>query len=157
MKNKAPYKPVQHRELIIAVVVAALYAPTVYADCGKNKILFSCPTIKGKKIEVCDSGKTIDYSFGKAQKKPEIAIKIPREKASTFQWAGIGRYESYAIDIPNGKATYNVFWGVDRLSDEHAVEAGVNVLIDQKLMTTVNCSGENIVNNIQGVNLKATE
>jgi len=157
MKNKALYKPAQHRLLITAAVVAALCAPTVYADCGKNKTLFSCPTIKGKKIEVCDSKKTIDYSFGKAQKKPEIVIKIPREKVSTFQWAGIGRYESYTIDIPNGNVTYNVFWSVDRLSEDHPVEAGVNVLTDQNLLTTVNCSGEDIVNNIQGVNLKAAE
>jgi hypothetical protein len=143
--------------VIIPVVVAALCTSIVYADCGSSKTLFSCTTVKGKQIEVCDSGKTIDYSFGKAQKKPEIAIKVPREQASTFQWAGVGRSESYAIDIPNGKSTYNVFWGVDRLSDDHPVEAGVNVFIDKKLATTVNCATKGLVNNIQGVALKASE
>lgn len=145
------------KTIIIPVVIATLWASNVYANCGSSKTLFSCTTIKGKQIEVCDSEKTIDYSFGKANEKPEIAIKVPRDKVSTFQWAGVGRSESYAVDIPNGTAVYNVFWGVDRLSDEHPIEAGVNVLIDKKLVTTVNCSGKDVVSNLEGVKLKATE
>lgn len=143
--------------IVIVPVLATLFATNVYASCEGGKTLFSCTTTKGKKIGVCDSGKTIDYSFGKPQGKPEIAIKVPRDQASTFQWAGVGSTESYALDIPNGKATYNVFWGMDRLTDAHAVEAGVNVLIDKNLVTTVKCSGKDVVNNIEGVKLKATE
>lgn len=143
--------------IVIMRVVTALFVSNVYANCGTSKTLFSCTTTKGKQIEVCDAEKTIDYSFGKAQQKPEIAIKVPRDNASTFQWAGVGRTESYTIDIPNGKTVYNVFWGVDRLSDEHTVEAGVNVLIDENLVTTVNCAGNDIVSNIEGVKLKPTE
>ncbi|OYV18842.1 MAG: hypothetical protein CG439_1123, partial [Methylococcaceae bacterium NSP1-2] len=52
---------------------------------------------------------------------------------------------------------YNVFWSADRFSDEHAIEAGVNVLINNELVTTVNCAGENIVNNLEGIDLKPTE
>jgi hypothetical protein len=119
--------------------------------------VFSCLTSKGKQIEVCDAGKTIDYSFGKPQGKPEIEVKVARDNASTFQWAGIGSSMSYAVDIPNGKTTYNVFWSADRLSEQHAIEAGVNVLINKELVTTVNCASENIINNIEGVDLKPTE
>jgi hypothetical protein len=143
--------------IVIVPVLAALFSTNVYAKCEGGKTLFFCTTVKGKQIEVCDSEKTIDYSFGKPQEKPEIDIKVPRDQASTFQWAGVGSSESYAIDIPNGKATYNVFWGVDRLTDAHAIEAGVNVLMDKNLVTTVKCSGKDVVNNIEGVKLKATE
>lgn len=142
--------------IVIVPVLTALFATNVYAKCVGSKTLFFCTTVKGKQIEVCDSGKTIDYSFGKPAGKPEIAVKVPRDLASTSQWAGIGRAESYAVDIPNGKATYNVFWSVDRLTDEHAIEAGVNVLINNNLVTTVNC-GKDVVSNLEGVKLKPTE
>lgn len=144
---------------IIAImpVLAALFATNVYASCEGSKTVFSCLTSKGKQIEVCDAGKTVDYSFGKPKAKPEIEVKVARDKASTFQWAGMGSSMTYAVDIPNGKTTYNVFWSVDRLSDEHAIEAGVNVLINKELVTTVNCAGENVVNNIEGIDLKPTE
>jgi hypothetical protein len=143
--------------IVIVPLLSTLFAANVYAKCEGSKTLFSCITTKGKQIEVCDAGKTIDYSFGKPQGKPEIEVKVARDKASTFQWAGVGRTESYAIDIPNGKTTYNVFWGVDRLTEEHAIEAGVNVLINKELVTTVNCSGKDVVSNLEGVKLKPTE
>lgn len=143
--------------IVIIPVLAALFTSNVYAKCEQSKTLFSCITTKGKQIEVCDAGKTISYSFGKPQQKPEIAVQVPRELASTYQWAGVGRTISYAVDIPNGKATYSVFYGVDRLTEDHAIEAGVNVLINNELVTTVNCSGKDIVSNLEGVDLKPTE
>ena len=143
--------------IVIVPVLVTLFAANVYAGCEGGKTVFSCSTIKGKQIEVCDMEKTIDYSFGKPQEKSEIAIKIPREQASTFQWAGIGSSISYAVDIPNKNTTYNVFWSADRMSEEHGIEAGVNVLINKELVTTVKCADKNIVNNLEGVNLKPTE
>lgn len=84
-------------------------------------------------------------------------VKASRDQASTYQWAGVGRSMSYAVDIPNGNTIYNVFWGVDRLTEEHAIEAGVNVFINKDLVATVNCSGKDVISNIEGVNLKPTE
>ena len=143
--------------IVIVPVLAALFTANVYAECKNSKTVFSCTTTKGKQIEVCDADKTIDYSFGKAQGKPEISIQVPRDQASTFQWAGIGSSISYAVDIPNKNTTYNVFWNADKNSEDHPVEAGVNVLVNKELVATVNCSGKDIVNNIEGVNLKPTE
>ena len=129
------------------------------ADCETgSKTVFSCVTGKGKVIEVCDSVKTIDYSFGKPKSKPEIVVRVPRNEASTTQWQGIGRYESYSVEIPNGKTLYSVFWSADKLSETHAVEAGVNVEVNQNLVATVKCAGEkHITQHIEGLNLKATE
>ncbi len=143
---------------IIPTIAAVLFASSSYAKCeGGSKTVFFCMTAKGKQIEVCDAGKTIEYSFGKPQGKPEIIVKIPRKQASTSQWAGMGRYMSYAVDIPKGNTTYNVFWGADRLTDEHAIEAGVNVVINNKMEATVKCSGKNIEQDLEGIDLKPTE
>lgn len=140
---------------VLIPVMAVLFSPCLYAKCEKNsKTLFSCLTAKGKQIEVCDAGKTISYSFGKPQKKPEIVVTVLRDQASTSQWNGVGRYYSYSVDIPNGETVYNVFFSVDRLGDEHAIEAGVNVLIKNKLAATVNCAGKNITHDLEGLNLK---
>jgi len=123
-----------------------------------NKTVFSCLTAKGKLIQVCDSDKTIDYSFGKPGLSPEIIVLAPRSAASTFQWQGVGRYLSYTVEVPNGNTTYSVFWGADRLADAHPIEAGVNVEVNKKLIATVKCVGEkHIVQNIEGIDLKPIE
>ncbi len=136
-----------------------LFTNLVFAACPSgSKTLFFCNTQKAnKQIEVCDTGKTISYSFGKKGQKPELAISVPRSQASTYQWQGIGRYISYAVDIPNGDYNYNVFWSVDRITEEHAVEAGVNVEKKDKLLTTVYCQEKGLINNLEGVKLKASE
>ena len=47
--------------------------------CFIANTIFSCTTTKGKVVEVCDSGKTTDYSFGKKGTKPELALSVPRD------------------------------------------------------------------------------
>lgn len=144
--------------LSIGVSCLLLSNLAVAACPSGSETLFFCHTKKAnKQIEVCDAGKTISYSFGKKGQKPELAISVPRSQASTFQWQGIGRYISYAVNIPNGDYNYNVFWGVDRLTDEHAVEAGVNVEKKGELLTTVYCQEKGLINNLEGVKLKAAE
>lgn len=139
----------------IISVMAMLFSSAIHAKCEKNsKTLFSCLTAKSKQIEVCDAGKTIVYSFGRPHVKPEIVVTVLRDQATTSQWNGVGRYLSYAVDIPNGETVYNVFFSADRLSNEHAIEAGVNVLVKNNLAATVHCSGKNITNNLQGLDLK---
>ena len=120
-----------------------------------SKTVFSCQTAKGKVIQVCDAGKTIDYSFGKPELAPELVVRAPRGEASTFQWQGIGRYISYSVSIPNGNTVYSVFWSLDKLSESRATEAGVNVEVNNKLVATVLCAdAKSIVQNIEGIHLK---
>jgi hypothetical protein len=135
------------------------FTPRAFAACGKDeKTVFSCLTQKGKLIEVCDAGKTINYSFAYPSSKPEILVNAPRNRATTTQWEGVGRYMSYSVNIPNDNTVYNIFWGVDRLSEEHPIEAGVNVEINKKLVATVKCASEkNITQNIEGIELKKAD
>lgn len=132
---------------------------TVLAACqSEQQTLFSCMTAKGKRIQLCDQQQTLEYSFGKPSLKPEIVVQVPRSAASTSQWPGVGRWMSYSVEIPNGKTVYSVFWGVDRLSEEHGIEAGVNVEVNGKHAATVKCGEEStIIQNMEGVDLKATE
>lgn len=142
-----------------ALITSLLLAPNAFAACSvDSNTLFYCQTKSvGKEITLCDAGKTISYAFGKKGKKPELAISVPRSEASTFQWQGIGRWMSYSVNIPNNGHVYNVFWGVDRLTDEHAIEAGVNVEKNGDVLATIYCQEKGLVSNLEGVDLKSAE
>lgn len=123
------------------------------AACAPKNLIFSCQTVKGKIIEVCDNKNTITYSFGKSGQTPEITVNAKRNKVTTYQWNGIGNWMSYSVNIPNGKTNYNVFFGVDRNDENHPIEAGVMVNIGDKTVATVKCAEDKITNNIEGVDL----
>ncbi|MFZ1389365.1 MAG: hypothetical protein WBP46_17425 [Thiolinea sp.] len=142
----------------VALITAVMMGHSAFAACAGSKTLFYCKTqTNNKQIELCDAGKTITYSFGKIGKKPELAIAVPRADASTWQWAGIGRTMSYSVNVPNGEYNYNVFWGVDRLEENHPIEAGVNVEQNGSLLVTVLCKEKGLISNLEGVNLKPAE
>lgn len=117
-------------------------------DAG-SKALFYCVAQKsGKVIELCDAGKTIGYSFGKPQSKPDIVLSVPRNQASTYQWDGMGR-ERYWVNIPNGDTVYSVF--------ADTIQSGVSVEVKGKHVATVICSEKSIENNLEGVKLKPAD
>jgi hypothetical protein len=131
---------------------------SAYAACDKNgRLLFACATANGKHIELCDYGETLAYVFGRSLAQPELALRVPRAQASTWQWQGVGRDESYSVDVPNGNTSYSVFWSRDRMTEKAALEAGVYVLVKQKLTATVKCLPESVQSHLQGVDLKPTQ
>lgn len=138
----------------MAVLAAALLAPTSHAACPSTT-LFSCATTKGKFVEVCDSGKTIDYAFGKKGAKPELALSIPRDAATTNQWAGVGRSVYYSVLIPNGNTVYEVFSSFDRI--DHEESAGIYVRIDDKDVATIQCKTDTVKSELEGVELRPVE
>src|ERR1035437_8895272 len=117
-----------------AIAVAALLvSPAVYANCeGKDKLLFACLTARGKQIEVCNFGKSIRYSYGKPNAKPEIVVIAPSDKVAGISWSGIGRYITNAVAIPNGNTIYQVSWSADKLQESDELEGGVEVIIKDK-------------------------
>ncbi len=139
--------------------LVALAPSLALAACEKGtETVFSCLTSRGKQIEVCDSGKTIDYSFGVPGRKPEIVVRALRKDASTRQWKGIGRNISYSVQVPNGNTVYDVFWGMDRLDDKHPDGGGVTVVINGREEASVHCaSGKPIVQNMEGIKLRELE
>ena len=141
-----------------AVLLMLLAPGLAAAACLRGEsTVFACQTVQGKRIEVCDAGRTLSYAFGRPG-RPEIVLRVPRAAASTWQWQGVGRYVSYAVNLPNGNTEYSVYWGMDRLSDEHEVEAGVHVSIDGRPAATVRCAPSAAVEqNIEGIDLRAAD
>jgi len=136
------------------MILAMICSHSALAACpNQSKTIFSCTTTNNKVIQVCDAGKTISYSFGKANVTPELAITVPRNKVTTYQWEGIGRYESYAINIPNGKTIYRVNDSIDKIEQKYT--AGVDVSSNDKLLATVECAAnKKVISKLQGINLR---
>lgn len=141
------------------LVVMLSATSAVYADCNAgDKRLFFCNTVNNKVIQLCDAGATINYSFGRPNTQPELALQVPRHLASTWQWQGVGRWMSYSVVVPNGNTRYQIFFSVDRLSDEHPIEAGVDVEIGGKHIVRVECRDDgHLVQNLEGVDLRPEE
>lgn len=138
-------------------LLLAFSAPALAAqECPPAaKLVFECLTEKGKRIQVCDAGHTLVYSFGKPEEKPEIIVQAPRPAVTTYQWPGMGRYMTYALDIPNGSTRYSVFWSQDKHSPGKGAEAGVDVENNDVHLATVKCAkNARIIQAIAGMNVK---
>ena len=118
-----------------------------------TKTIFSCMTEKGKRIELCDGGDKITYTFG-APNAPELSLKVDRASATTNQWEGFGSNMYYSVNLKNGKTNYAVFTNADKNSQEFT--AGVEVSNSAKSLAVVKCSGDGLYG-IEGIDLKKAD
>lgn len=119
-----------------------------------DSVIFSCNTTNKKNIRLTLQGNNLKYEFGTPGKSPDIAVSVPRSKTNYEPWNGIGSWMTSSVTIPNGDYSYQVFYGTNRMSDDHPVEAGVNVLrgVKQTYVNRVICSNKSrIVNNIDSL------
>ncbi|TQR65934.1 hypothetical protein [Acinetobacter sp. RF14B] len=142
---------------LLLLAVSATFSVGAWANCPtKTQTIFQCITTNNKTIQVCDAGKNIKYSFGKINQAPELAVAVLRNKVTTYQWEGIGRYENYSVNIPNGNHLYRVFSSIDKINQSHS--AGVEISRSGDLITTVDCApSKKIINNLIGVELQSED
>jgi len=141
---------IMNRMILALSILAGLTSTNIV----KANTIFSCVTTNNKKLEVNSFDKYIEYKFGQYLKNPELALSVPRDQASTWQWNGVGRDMSYSVTVPNGAYNYTVFFSVDRISDEHPVTSGVIIEVDQKIISTVYCLPNTLVQSLEGIDLK---
>ncbi|WP_050458222.1 hypothetical protein [Bordetella bronchiseptica] len=139
------------------IAAAGIITPfSAHAGCADGaKEVFFCQASKGRIIQVCDAGATIEYTFGKPL-KPDIMLAAARSAVTTRQWAGMGPM-SYDVRVPNGNTTYTVFWSFDR-DPSHEPDAGVIVEVNRKHVATVQClPTKSIRNGMEDINLPRSE
>ena len=142
--------------ILLAALAAVVLVPVAQAACQPNqKTVFRCTTAQGKAIELCDAGASIEYAFGRPQSKPEIVVSQPRASVTTYQWQGIGRTQSYTVNVPNGDTVYSVYDTYDSIDQKQ--ESGVVVEIKGRQVATVKCSGRDTVSHIQGITLRPAQ
>jgi len=140
------------KKLAVVFGILISVAPIVRADCGAmEKTLFSCLTSKGKLIEVCNLGETIQYSFGRPKSKPEITVLLPTSKVSGESCYTCGRYISNSVYIPNKDTIYIVSWSSDKIDTDVPLQGSVEVIINGKSKATIMCGSEPVVGNSEGI------
>ncbi|MGF1689364.1 hypothetical protein L4C36_22335 [Photobacterium japonica] len=140
-------------KLALYIGIAVTVTFTHFASAGT---IFSCDTSNNKKIEVQDLNHHIEYRFGRNLESPELTLSVIRDQASTWQWQGVGRHMNYSVTMPNGNTNYTVFFSVDRGSDEYPVTSGVIIEVNNKVIATVDCISDTLIQLLEGINLKAT-
>lgn len=140
--------------LLLTLLGAGCILPA-YADCNRGATqLFSCTIQKnGKRVELCDAGATIQYTFGKPGMNPEMALSVPRSQASTYQWEGFGRSMTYSVTVPNGATEYEVYSTTDKHSRSED-RAGIYVNQRGNQIAELVCVQSTVYNNMEGVKLK---
>ena len=139
----------------IIAVWLVVTVPVAQADCGATeKTLFSCLTKKGKQVEICNFGRTIRYSFGRPNDKPEISVVVPTKSVTGTSCYACGRYISNLVDISNGNVMYRVSWSGDKLDTDSPLEGGVEVFVNGESKAFIPCASEPTTNNTEGIEFK---
>lgn len=140
------------------LLLATLLLPaTALAACpAGQQTLFACTTTNAKQIQVCDAGRTIGYTFGRTGQRPELALNVPRHRASTYQWPGAGRTTTYSVTVPNGDTRYTVYSTFDRLADELDFQHGIDVHVGGKQVANLRCREDGLIDALEGVGLPQT-
>ncbi len=146
-----------HLSLLTLLALGAADAQAQATCPAGQDTLFACTTRNGKQVQVCDAGETINYRFGRPGKPPEMSLDVPRERASTWQWPGVGRTTTYSVTLPNGDTSYTVCSSFDRLADELEFEYGIHVEVRGRQVANLRCRGDDVIDNLEGVDLPAAE
>jgi hypothetical protein len=128
-------------------VAALLCSSTAYAACdGVGRTLFACATAQGNRVEVCEAGSRILYVFGEAGAQPQLVASVPRDQVLVTPWRAQGQMESVAMQIPYHEAVHVVHF--TRESPGAEPDAGVDVLIDRELKTSISCAAGQVANHL---------
>ncbi|MGZ8215878.1 hypothetical protein [Methylomagnum sp.] len=144
------------------LLISAFIATAAQAACDpKSENLFACTVKKsGKRVEVCATATAIQYSFGKPKAKPELALSVPKNQASTYQWEGFGRVMAYSVNLPNGEVEYRVYAGSEKATEENpdgTSFAGVHVVKNGQQIAEIQCVDGTVTAALEGLKLRRAE
>lgn len=131
-------------------------AKDVDATCIGSKTLFSCMTEKGKRVQFCQQGDTVTYSYG-PEGAPEITLNVKNSDVMSRLWDGMGSNEFNEVYVPNGDVIYMAYTSfIHPRGDEEAVAAtaGLTVLKNGKSVAEIKC-GKTYHSELEGIEFKA--
>jgi hypothetical protein len=137
--------PARSLRFTVPLISIALLVGNAWAACAQNATVFSCTTAREKRIEICETGDSLVYSFGHPNAKPEMSVRVKTAQAKASSWRGAVKWRFYAIDIPNGNTVYNIYFGTPPDAKNTTQEGGVNVLTADAVTATVTCNPSSIV------------
>ncbi|NJM83912.1 MAG: hypothetical protein HC844_16995 [Tabrizicola sp.] len=132
---------------LLALAIIAL--PSVAGAACRGDVVFDCD-MGAKTVEVCLSATTLTYEFGPPG-KPELTLSAPVQDAQYTPWPGIGSSIWETVMFLNDGVAYEVWYSVDRNTDEHAFTAGITVSQNEATIATLSCTPGTIVQNLSAI------
>ena len=89
-------------------LLTCLLPSAVFACEPGDKLVFGCPTDKGKQVKVCQGPTAIHYTYGKPDQPAELKLS---ENNQTFVWEhgeGVGSGAGDDLLFKNGATHYTV-------------------------------------------------
>tara|TARA_B100001057_G_scaffold142272_1_gene142002 strand:+ start:975 stop:2204 length:1230 start_codon:yes stop_codon:yes gene_type:complete len=106
--------------------------------------LFQCTFEKGTKIAtVCGAQGKARYRFGRKSKLPDLILQS-NLKDIYVPWMGVGRYMSENITFADKDVSYRVYTSLDRLSEDLELQAGIDVIVSNRIVASLTCDIESI-------------
>ena len=143
------FKPL-HTLVLSSGLLLGLTTTATAACPTAASTVFSCTTSKGKQVNICNAGSSLNYSFGKPN-KPELTFSLPKARAYKYLWSGMTSSEWNEVYLPRGNTTYVAYQANHR--NHGGEEYGLNVLINGKQAANIRCAS-NIRENISDINLR---
>ncbi|MDF2232296.1 hypothetical protein P2H44_06980 [Albimonas sp. CAU 1670] len=128
------------RPLRPELLAALLAVPAAAAaDCAGETFL-SCAIDAERRLEVCidADAERFRYAFGPAD-APELTLEEPFSAGTVTPWNGVGRAIWESVAFRNGAYVYEAWHALDRLTEDPALEGGVDVLKGETLVASLTC------------------
>lgn len=125
----------------IALILALLPAPALAC----TDAVLSCQ-IGGKSLQICADAAALSYSFG-PKDQPELTLTAAMADGPVEPWPGVGGSIWETARFVNGETTYEVWISEDRNSDDHPMDAGVNVMKGDETLAALSCDTGSLTGN----------
>ncbi|MFW0697063.1 hypothetical protein [Pantoea sp. R13S299] len=126
-----------HTRKIHIFIQLALIALTF--NVSANEPIFKCKLNKNKQLILYKNTNSITYSFGKIGFKPELELSRKKEQIDIDLENLSGRYATNSIEFTNGKFSYKITTGVDRIANEQKPSTSLTVIENNIELTTLQC------------------
>ncbi len=139
------------------VALLLCLSPSAVLACEPGeKLVFSCPTDKGKYVEVCQAPTAIHYTYGKRGQPPELKLS---EKNQAFVWEhaeGVGSGVGDDLLFKNGPTHYTISH-VSNFDDITDTEAHILVRQPGKEDAFIQCASGKTKFNPNAIKAKSRE
>lgn len=108
-------------------------------NANANDLVFKCTTDNNKQVALYRDGKTIKYTFGKKNSKPELELIKNESDVQIDLEDPEGGGLSNSVEIQNGEYSYQLISNIDKFTEEHESTTSLNIIKGEDVIKTLYC------------------
>ncbi|MNQ30697.1 hypothetical protein D3C85_440460 [compost metagenome] len=113
-------------------------------SANASELVFKCMTDNNKQVALYRDGKTIKYSFGKKNSKPELEITRNESDVQIDLEDPEGGGLSNSVEIHNGAYSYQLISNIDKFTEEHEATTSLNIMKGDNVIKTLYCTPNSV-------------